>query len=345
MRGQLFALSTTILVAVNLGGCSNYSASHEYYKARPEAKLEIPPGLDKPIEKLDMSLPESKAGATTYSSYSSNNRVGCQVSEGEVKLGEMQDLRVMREGSFIWLQANSNPESLWLPSREFFKQKGFRVAREDDDIGIIESEWYEYREDDKALRDKFRLRFEFGKLPGTSEIYLSQHTEQLISDEWVAREVDPELEVEMLKRLANYLGDSDVEFQSVESIQTEVAIQERGKKGGLSLLLNHDFDDAWRLVIQAIEDGGDLVEERSINQRFLIARFEERGQAAKARNNSWMGNILMPAEKHAVGRFRIEFFAPEAGHTEVQIQNLQGGATTSERAKRVMEHLQQALAE
>ena len=41
-----FSLLGLLLVSFALNGCANYSASHEYYKARPEAKLEIPPGLE-----------------------------------------------------------------------------------------------------------------------------------------------------------------------------------------------------------------------------------------------------------------------------------------------------------
>ncbi len=341
MSYRFCLLGLALLLSVTLSGCSNYSASHEYYKARPEAKLEIPPGLDRPVERLDMTLPVVADGTTTYSSYSGN----CTQDPSTLKMVALQDLSVVREGDFIWLHANTNPEQLWQPTRSFLKKKGFGIARDDDDLGILESGWFEYQEDGHALRDKYRLRFEFGKTAGSSDIYLSLRGERLSGGEWQPRETDVELEIEMLKRLARYLGDSEVEFSEVPTAETEVALHDRGKKGGLSLVINHGFDEAWRRTIRAIEKSGNSVEERSINQRFLIARFDDKSEAAKARQSSWMGNVLTPSDKHAVGRYRIEFFIRDENSTEIQLQNQQGKVTSSERAKRVISELEQALSE
>ncbi len=341
MSHRFFLLGLALLLSVMLSGCSNYSASHEYYKARPEAKLEIPPGLDRPVERLDMTLPKAADGTATYSSYSGD----CKQDPSTLNMVAQKDLSVVREGDFIWLHANTNPEQLWGAARSFLKKKGFGIARDDDDLGILESDWFEYQEDGHSLRDKYRLRFEYGKTAGSSEIYLSLRGERLSDGEWQPRETDVELEIEMLKRLARYLGDSEVEFSEVPTAETEVALHDRGKKGGLSLVINHGFDDAWRRTLRAIEESGNHIEERSINQRFLIARFEDKSEAAKARRSSWMGSVLIPSEKHAEGRFRIEFFIRGENSTEVQIQNLQGKATSSERAKRVISELEQALSE
>ncbi len=341
MNHRFFLLGLALLLSVMLSGCSNYSASHEYYKARPEAKLEIPPGLDRPVERLDMTLPKAAGGTATYSSYSGD----CKQDPSTLNMVAQQDLSVVREGDFIWLHANTYPEQLWGPTRSFLKEKGFGIARDDDDLGILESDWFEYQENGHSLRDKYRLRFEFGKTAGSSEIYLSLRSERLSGGEWQPREKDVELEIEMLKRLARYLGDSEVDFSEVPTAETEVALHDRGKKGGLSLVINHGFDEAWRRTLRAIEESGHHIEERSINQRFLIARFEDKSKAAKARRSSWMGNVLIPSEKHAVGRFRIEFFIRGENSTEIQIQNLQGKVTASERAKRALSELEQALSE
>ncbi len=341
MNNRFSLLSLILLVSVVLNGCSNYSASHEYYKARPEAKLEIPPGLDRPIEKLDMALPKAVDGNTTYSSY----RGDCKQESSTLKMVDQQDLSVVREGHFIWLQANANPEQLWEPTRHFLKNKGFTLAQDDDDLGILESNWFEYQGESLTLRDKYRLRFEYGKTAGSSEIYLSLRSEVLLGDQWQPRDADVELEIEMLKRLALYLGDSEVEFSELTTADTEVSLQDRGKKGGLGLIINHGFDDTWRRTIQAIEKSGNAVEERLVNQRFLIARFEDKSEEAKARKSSWMGNVLTPSKKHAVGRYRIEFFILDENRTEIQIQNLQGKVTSSKRAKQVMSQLEQALSE
>ncbi len=337
---NVLLLITMLTVTSLLSGCSNYSASHEYYKARPEAKLEVPPGLDRPFEKTDMAIPATRTTSTTYLGYSG----GCTEDRETLKLAPIEHLTVKREGVFIWLSANANPELLWEPTLNFLSGKGFTLAMKNDTLGIIETAWYEYQEDGLTLRDKYRLRFEFGKSPGSSEIYLSLRNE-LLADQWQQRTVDPELEVEMLKRLALHLGDSDVTFEEIAVEDTKVSLHERGKEGGLSLVLNHDFSEAWRRVIKVIEDKGDLVEERSVNQRFLIANFAAVTESDKARKNSWMGKMLMPSDKHAAGRFRVEFFKLESSVTEVQIQNLQGKVTNSKRAKQVMQTLEQALAE
>lgn len=339
---RFFSLSG-LLVLVMVSGCANYSSSHEYYKERPEAKLEVPPGLDRPIEKMDMAIPDGKQTSTTYSSF----RGGCREPEDktELQIVQLEDLKVKREGGFIWLQADASPHSLWHPVQAFLKENEYSLARQDDELGIIETRWLVSRQDDIEQRSKYRLRFEFGANPSSSEIYLSLRQQSKLSNGWQRTEADHEQEIEMLKRLALYLGDSEVEFQQQTAVETEVVLTEQGDSGGISITLNYGFDEAWRRTIQAIENSGDNVEERSINQRFLLARFEDHSSAAKSRNQSWMGKILTPSDKHDAGRFRIEFFGAGDGHTTLQIQDLQGQVTNSERAKQIMMQLEQTLAE
>jgi outer membrane protein assembly factor BamC len=331
-----------VVSAVVSTGCSNYSASHEYYKARPEAKLEIPPGLTRPMDDKTMDIPE-KQGVTTYSSYAGGGCKEPQITASSMPKQEMITLK--REGPYLWLVANAEPEQVWPVAQQFVQNKGFKLEREDTRLGLMETEWVEKQElDTVPLRERFRLRFEYGQLAGTTEIYLSQQMQSRDGKEglWQPQPADPESELTMLKSLAQFLGASSVEFKETEVLKTEVQLQDRGKEG-MSLVIQADFQESWKRAIKVMENLGATVEERSINQRFLIARFEDKKE--RSVKSSWLGKVMVPSEKHALSRFRFEFFDRQDGGTTLQIQDLQAKPAKGDRPKSVMEQLEQALGE
>ena len=345
---RLFLLVSVFLLASAISGCANYSSSHEYYKEHPNAKLEVPPGLDKPIEQLDMTVPDGSQAATTYSSYRGDCVKPPEPAEAsELQLIQLDGLKIKREGSFTWLHATASPQQLWQPAQAFFNESGYTLARTDDGLGIIETDWQNAQEGSLELQSKYRLRFESVTDLSRSEIYLSLRQQSKQEGEWRRLEADHELEIEMLKRLASYLGDSQIAFEQVnEGVAVPaVILNNEGKLGGITLTINLGFKETWRRTIQIIESGGDDVEEQVINQRYLLVRFEDRRKYAKARSKTWIGGVLAPSDKHDFGRFRIEFFDVNEGQTRLQIQNMQGKPASSDRAKRVMAQLEQDLAE
>jgi outer membrane protein assembly factor BamC len=137
--------------------------------------------------------------------------------------------RLERAGNQRWLVVGQTPEQLWPRVQAFWKERGFTLATEQPEIGILETDWAENRAKlpqdiiratiGRALsalystgeRDRFRTRIE--RTPTGSEIFISHRgmvevyaDSQKNTTMWQPRPADPELEAEFLLRLSAMLS-------------------------------------------------------------------------------------------------------------------------------------------
>jgi len=163
-----------------------------------------------------------------------------------VAISSVGELRIERSGTTRWLHSNLTPEQLWPQVREFWLERGFTLAREQADLGIIETDWYENRAKLKqdiirstigklfdglystGERDSYRTRLE--RVAGGTEIYISQKgmKEVYTSDTqertaWQPRPNEPELEAEFLSRLLLKLGGKTEQASSSTPAASAVA--------------------------------------------------------------------------------------------------------------------------
>lgn len=343
-RASLPRAALGLLVLLGLAasaGCSNYSASHEYYKARPQTRLEIPPGLSRPLEDASMAIPELEGGAATYSSYAGE----CREGGAKPVLPAQESVVIKRDGRHHWLVIKGEPQQVWPWVKEFWLGKGFDLELDAPALGIMETEWFEYQEgrDGVSHRDSYRTRLERGEQPGTTEIYISQQGQQQTGakERWQPRPPDHELRIEMLKRLGQYLGVAHIEVQEVKEVQPPVEIRGGGEQE-LSLSLQGDFQEAWERMLRAMDELGAVVEKQEKQARTIVARFPTAQDRQAGKGGSWADQVLAPDEAHAAGRYRLEF-VEERGSVSVFIRDLQGRAVKSERARSVMAGLQERL--
>jgi len=310
-----FALNRTAITLttlVLLSGCGSLlSGDKVNYKTEGGTKvvpLDIPPDLTQLTRDTRYAVP---GGPVTASSM--GIRSEAPVSATAAK--QVNDVRVERDGKQRWLVVNRPAESVWPIVHGFWKENGFEYVVEQQQLGLLETEWAENRAKipqdfirrnlGKVLdglyssgeRDKFRTRIErnntggvdiFVTHRGMSEEYKDQTKTGTI---WVPRPNDPELEAEFLSRLMIKLGVS--EDQAKPNLAKEVVSNKTTlvNKGDSSLLnIPDSFDVAWRRVGLALDRTGFTVEDRDRAKGIYFVRYVD--TAAVTRNqltNGWCG--------------------------------------------------------
>ena len=211
-------------IFVLLQACSSNKVALVYEENVYGAPLEVPPDLTKPRSQDDLSrLFEDDKPASFSKGQSEGEPADLPV------LPEQKDIRLERDGAQRWLVLQGEPRNVWPWVREFWSKSSFTISTEDPVMGLIETDWKQYRknlptEDGKIVgqvkdeakvysvptRERFRVRLEHGDQPGTTELYLTHRGVSLIADGnmivWTMRPSDPELEAEVLHNLMMFIG-------------------------------------------------------------------------------------------------------------------------------------------
>jgi outer membrane protein assembly factor BamC len=137
----------------------------------------------------------------------------------------------MRDKYRRWLLIDKPSSEVWLLTKEFFRSYNFKIEKENQKIGIFETEYLEIetKVPDKSLgtirtalskalktqyglpiADKYRIRIQPSEFTNKSEVYLTLSSIGEVVDGakrvWQQREKDVELETEMLLTLMVFLG-------------------------------------------------------------------------------------------------------------------------------------------
>lgn len=367
-----------LVLAVALGGCSGSlteSRKIDYKSARQVTPLEVPPDLTAPTTDDRYAVPDLSArGVATYSAYTSDRTA--QPARGtSTVLAPVQGMKIERNGNQRWLVVPAAPEALWTDVKDFWLELGFILNVENAQIGIMETDWAEDRAKipqdflraslgkvldglfSTAERDKFRTRLEQGKEPGTVEVFISHRgmmevfsSEGRDSTVWQPRPADPELEAEMLRRLAIRLGAQE---QQAEALLATPSRAERAKlktgTGGEPLLtLDESFDRAWRRVGLALDRTGFTVEDRDRSKGLFFVRYIDPDVDAKSRQSEgflsklafWRSNDKAAAPSGSEYRIRV---VGDTAATRVSVLTREGGQDASETARRILGLLQEQL--
>jgi len=349
-------LALTLLIL--LSGCGSIMDGDKVnYKTEGGTKvvpLDIPPDLTQLTRDTRYVVP---SGAITASSMTV--RPAPTVTATAAK--QVNDVRVERDGKQRWLVVNRSADAVWPIVHGFWKENGFEYVVEQQQLGLLETEWAENRAKipqdfirrtlGKVLdglyssgeRDKFRTRIErnstggvdiFVTHRGMTEEYKDQTKSGTI---WVPRPSDPELEAEFLSRLMVKLGVS-AEQAKVGITPQEVAANKNTlvtKSDATLLNIPDSFDVAWRRVGLALDRTGFTVEDRDRAQGVYFVRYvdttkEEKGFFSKMFSSS-------TADTGPV-KYRIAVRKTDSV-TEVSVQNAAGKAENSPVAQRILKLL------
>ncbi len=347
----------------------------DYKTNRDVPTLEVPPDLSVPSVNDTMRVPAA-GEATTLSEYQRDTGVGtagagvaAAVPQQRV-LPDIAGVRIERSQDKQWLVVAAPPEGLWEKLRAFWLQAGFELELDEPAIGVMETDWAENRAEiprdairnllGKALdnlyssstRDRYRTRLERGEQAGSSEVFITHRgveefmegasPDQEAGTVWRTRPADPELEAEMLKRLALFLGEK--ESKPVTAAPADAAPRSRlstAASGETVLLVDEDFSRAWRTTGIALDRSGFTVEDRDRSAGVYFVRYND--PLREGEKKSLLGRMAFWRDDEASAvAYRVEV-KPENGTSLVRVLEESGAPASSGTGERILKLLQEQI--
>ena len=359
MKFSAFPLQPVWLACLLLGltACGSITNSDKInYKTESSAKpvpLDIPPDLTQLSRDTRFSVP---GGTVTASSMGTKSTAAVPTAAKQIN-----DARIERDGQQRWIVIKRPPEEIWPIVHSFWIDNGFTYTLDQQELGILETEWAENRAklpqdfmrkylgkvinslSDTGLRDKFRTRLERNN-KGEVEIYIAhrglseEYTDALKTrTAWKPRPTEPELEIEFMNRLLVKLGVAlKIETAEAAPVQAVTAKAAVVTVDGLpNIAISDSFDVAWRRIGLALDRTGFTVEDRDRVQGTYFVRFvdttpDERGFFARMFSKS-------KAEAGPV-KYRLKVLGVDT-KTLVSIQNANGQIENSPITQRIMKLL------
>ena len=364
---QLFALSL-VATTLMLAGCSTVTdllqGDKIDYKSSGKAgpSLDVPPDLNQLSRETRYVVPGTSVSASAY-------QVG-QVSQSvPVAAATIGDVRIERAGNQRWLVVNRPAEKLWTPVRDFWLEGGFLLSLDQENLGIMETDFAENRAKipqdfirstvgkvfdglySTGERDKFRTRLERNTTGGT-EIYIShrgmvetvnvrngtggKNAESGGDTVWQPRPADPELEAEFLRRLMVKLGVSQEQSKALVASGAQKTISRISNVNGSPVLqIDEGFDRAWRRVGLTLDRTGFTVEDRDRAQGTYFVRYVD--ITSDKKEPGFLSKIFSSVTPAAAPlKYRIAVKS-QGEATVVSVLNAQGAAESSANAQRIVQ--------
>ena len=353
------------LVALSLlAGCSTIKDTMEGeridYKSSGAKgpSLDVPPDLTQLSRESRYVVPGAAVSANSYQTAQPTQSVPTAAAA-------VGDVRIERAGSQRWLVVNRPADKLWSPVRDFWLESGFLLAQDQENLGIMETDYAENRAKlpqdfirntlGKVLeslystgeRDKFRTRLE-RRPDGGTDIFISHRgMEEIVTNAkagsstgdstiWQPRPADPELEAEFLRRLMVKLG---VTQEQSKALLAAGAPQQSARVATLNSLpvvqIDEGFERAWRRVGLALDRTGFTVEDRDRSQGTYFVRYVDPGTG---KTEPGFFSKLFSGSAPAAAPLKYRIAVKSAGEsTTVSVLNAQGTPESSANAQRIVQ--------
>lgn len=379
------ARAATLALALVLGGCASVenflSGEKVDYRsqAAKTAPLEVPPDLTQ-LARDSRYQPQSGSVSASAMQQQGGSTAGTPASAAgpAVALNALGDVRIVREGNQRWIATSLPPEQIWPQLRSFWLERGFTLALDNAEVGVMETDWAENRAKlptdpirnllgrvldsfySTSERDRYRTRVErsgtgseiYITHRGMAEVYTNETKDQTI---WQPRPADPLLEAEFLSRLMIRLGAKDE-----AATRTAVAATNPGAattatsaapgqpararlvtgQPGAAMEVDEAFDRAWRRVGLALDRGGFTVEDRDRSAGLYYVRYVDPKSAGKE-EPGFFSKLFGGGDKDAssaLQRYRLAVKA-DGTKTKVAVLNNQGAADAGEAARQIVARL------
>lgn len=384
---KIMSMAILLPVIAGLGACGSIDQIKkdylpdekkiDYKQATSEPTLELPPDLLSSTIDDGLVVPDLNPKGTASLADYTLERTGGGIRNAAV-LPAQPDIKVERDNNTRWLVVKGEPDAVWPRVREFWLQNGFLIKREDPRIGILETDWAENRADipkdfitsfiskafdslySSATRDKFRVRLEQGVVPGTTEVFLTHRGAEEVVEQtsgsatiWKPRDSDPELEIEMLRRLTVFFGVEEQKSRTLfarEHNQVERASLSRNGEGASSLSVQENFARAWRRTGLALDRVGFTVEDRDRSRGLYYVRYVDPEKDSNRKKEKGIldkltfGAFSSDGEDAAKGKYTYLVSLKDQGEaTQVQVLNDQGKPENTDTAYRILTLLHEQL--
>ena len=261
------------LISLFVASCSKVADPIKKFSIGSRAvNYETNENVDSLVIPPDLTAPSSQGSFTKV----------IEVDDSNV-LKRVQNVEVKRDKYRRWLLVDLPPIEVWTLSKEFFRSYGFTIEKENQKIGVLETDYLEIETNvpDKSLgairaslskilktqyglpiADKYRIRIEPTANPMETEVYLTLSSiGEVVNGAmrvWQPREKDVELETEMLLQLMIFLGseraDSIAKIQSnLEEKKANLSVV-LSETGYASLVFPFDKNESWELLGWALDE-------------------------------------------------------------------------------------------
>lgn len=340
----LFVLVTLLL---NSACSSTPEADNEYTLSKSTAPLEVPPDLVLPGGNDEFVIPGIASQQMTYSGYSG------QGTNKRILPEPAKNTRLVREGNSAWLELNSSPAKLWPELKRFLQQLGFQLKREDREIGLLETNWVE-RKDDTAgwlsdvigVMDKFRVRIERSDKKGVVMVFIRHRgmrgmQKDLAEEErivWQPRASDSELEVELLQQFLVYRGLNEEQINKLaeKKVRKENSRIVSGQEGKVLLEVDENFARTWRRVGLALDRMGLVVEDRNRSAGVYYIKVPE---SFELKEEKGIFSDLFSGSKTSKVSYLLSIKS-KSGNTTVELRQRSSNKIDEQVAKKVLTRIQ-----
>lgn len=344
----------------------------DYKKAKTTKPLDTPPDLTSTAIGDGLPIPDAEeSSSATLSDFSRERQrsAGTPVRRNVV-MPPLKNARIERSGNTQWLVVQGDPEQVWKKMREFWIEHGFLIQTEDPVLGILDTEWAESqktaqkgflgRATDSVLnaiihtvqqRDKFHVRLDAGNDPRLVEVHIAHSgLEEVVTEnsekdapEWKSRPSDPELEIEMLRRMAVYFGADENRSRTLHASKKlwqvdRAVLSDSGNSKSLRLV--DDFSNAWLRTGQALGKIGYTIEDRDRSKGLYYVRYVD-----KEAGSSWTNKLKFwgdDEDESKVSKYLVNLFSYNSG-TGVVILTEGGQPDTSKMADTILTSLYEEL--
>ncbi len=342
-------------LALSLTACTIMENDKVDYKSAGRApSLEVPPDLTQLSRDTRYVVP---GGAVTASGFQVGQASGPATPTAASAMG---DVRIERDGNQRWLVVSRPADQLWGPVRDFWQENGFLLTMDQQNLGIMETDWAENRAKlpqdfirntigkvfdslySTGERDKFRTRLERNANGGT-DIFISHRgmvevyadKQQKTDTIWQPRPVDPELEAEFLRRLMVKLGATQ---EQAKALVASGAVKATSRVATVDnqpvVQIDEGFDRAWRRVGLTLDRTGFTVEDRDRSQGTYFVRYV--APDANKKEPGFFGKLFSSTPTTPPLKYRISVRS-QGESTTVSVLNANGAPETSANAQRIVQ--------
>jgi len=151
-----------------------------------------------------------------------------------------QGVKLESDSSLYWLHFDKDADAVWSILKKFWEKEGIEIDKENMQLGYMQTKWVEDPSSDKfrsfllsdkapEYRERFRLRIERLQNNAGSRVYIYHSSYGILLDEEAVYTgylpPSPELEIEMLTRLALFSGVSKTQLKQPVSTYIPVKLQ------------------------------------------------------------------------------------------------------------------------
>lgn len=386
MMGKLGGRSLLCVLFVAIAGCESLPESTEdmlpdtkveYKSARQgDADLEVPPDLTRSATQDPLAVPEIAPSATaSYSQYSADRGSRSSVAPATGVLPSPASIEFKKDRDKRWLVIDEPPAEVWPRVVAFWRENGILLVQEDPSVGIMETGWLENRADIKsdiitdtvrgffdglytaAVRDQYRVRIEAGGSADKTELFLTHRgmqqniarspdgTERPV---WEPRPNDPELEAEMLRRIAVYLGVDEQRAATMlarKQSHAPMAQLIKDRDGRAALMIEEELDRAWRLTGVALDRVGFVVEDRDRSKGIYYVRYRDPMEDSEGKSEGLLSKLAFWSDSDKKSKdkeYQIHLMG-EQQRTRVVVLNEQGQPDETGTAVRILTLLDEQI--